>query len=817
VNRAGILPLSRLDRQFFRHLLGLSALAALCFVAGRQSLSLAFMHRGSLRAVSAVWLPSGIAVGAVLLYGRRLWPGIFAGSFILSLVTGFSLPVSALLALSAVAEALLAEYMLRYLGFDRRMERIVDVLAYVTMAAGLSAIAGATLSIAALAASGYVVPTALIPAWGVWWMGNMISTLILGSAILSWGRYPLSQVRGIDLRSCAIILAGLLVFTAGVYGSWLPREIGRGLTYIAFPIAIWATLSFGQRGTTTITFLLAAILTIATIRGLGPFAGETLYASLLQLNGFLTAATVTAMLLAAAIGERRRAEDALRENVAHLSALIENMRAGVLVEDDARRVLYVTPSFCRMFGLNPDPLPGTDAGDLTETIKSAFADPAALTRSVAECLAGGVAVSGETFNLANGRILDRDYVPIRIGEFHHAHMWIYRDITERVRLEEKLYHAQKMDAIGRLAGGIAHEVNNQLTVINGYSQLIEANTDPGSPLLDDIREIHRAGERAAGLTRQLLAFSRRQMNQPQVIDLNDTLQNMVKVLRRLIGEDTDLFLDLTPHIGRIKMDPGQIEQIIINLALNAREAMPEGGPITIATRPVRVTRDEPSEPEVHDGHFVCLSVTDVGVGIDEEARAHLFEPFYTTKEDGTGLGLAVIYGIVKQNNGWIDVSSQPGQGSTFEIYLPDVRETETEPVDAAVLPQAHGRGECILLVEDDESVCQLAARMLRRSGYDVCEANGVSEALQVYEQVQGHIAMVFSDVVLADGSGVHLVETLLKRDPSLRVLLTSGYADQKLQWSVIRAKGYRFLPKPYPLTDLLQTVQDILSPASAAE
>jgi CheY-like chemotaxis protein/two-component sensor histidine kinase len=362
---------------------------------------------------------------------------------------------------------------------------------------------------------------------------------------------------------------------------------------------------------------------------------------------------------------------------------------------------------------------------------------------------------------------------------------------------------------------VAHEVNNQLTVINGYSQMITAGLAPDSPLLDDMHEIYRAGERAANLTGQLLAFSRRQMSRPRVMNLNHTLDNMGKVLRRLIGEDIELLMALDDDIGRVKMDPGQIEQIVINLALNARHAMPDGGRITIATHMAMFADDEPKSVEARAGRFVCLAIADTGMGIDEGMREHLFEPFYTTKEDGTGLGLAVVYGIVKQNEGWIDVTSRPGRGTAFRIYLPDVSEAEEPPAPATPLHGLRGDGERILLVEDEDGVRELASRMLRRNGYTVLEAASAAEALAVYEAEEGRFALVFSDVVLTDTSGVQLVGRLLQRDPSLRILLTSGYADQKSQWATIRDKGYRFLPKPYPLADLLRMVKETLESAPA--
>ncbi|MEW6378433.1 MAG: PAS domain S-box protein [bacterium] len=391
-----------------------------------------------------------------------------------------------------------------------------------------------------------------------------------------------------------------------------------------------------------------------------------------------------------------------------------------------------------------------------------------------------------------------------------------QDITEWEQLQKQFLHAQKMEAIGRLAGGVAHDFNNLLVIIRGYSEFLLSRLKEGAPMYREIDMIRKAGERAASLTRQLLAFSRRQMLQPKVLDLNALISDMEKMLHRLIGEDITLAVTLDPNIERIKADPGQIEQVIMNLAVNARDAMPRGGRLTIRTGDVTLSSEpgHAAPAEGGRGRFVCLSVADTGVGIARETVDHIFEPFFSTKEPGkgTGLGLSTVYGIVKQHEGFIQVESELGRGSTFRIYLPVlvIAKTDDESLDAASLPEAPGNGERILLVEDETEVREFASIMLRENGYLLFEAASADEAVRIFDREKEHFHLLFSDVALPDKNGLELVDQLLSRKPGLKVLLCSGYTDERSQWSAIRERNFRFLKKPYTLNDMLQAVRDAL-------
>ena len=354
----------------------------------------------------------------------------------------------------------------------------------------------------------------------------------------------------------------------------------------------------------------------------------------------------------------------------------------------------------------------------------------------------------------------------------NAALVIVQDITERKRLEEQLYQSQKMEAIGRLAGGIAHDLNNILMVIIGYGEfLLDRYHDELDPLHKDLEQIMKAGERAAALTQQLLIFSRKQVLQPQVLGLNLVVADMVKMLQRMIGEDIDLNIALEPALGHVEADPSQIEQVILNLVVNARAAMPQGGKLTIETANVELDETYAYwHAGVKPGPYVMLAVSDTGCGMDAETKAHIFEPFFTTKAQGTGLGLATVYGIVKQSGGDIWVYSEPRQGATFKVYLPQVAEPESPPRPNHVRAALPRGWETILLVEDEKDVRELIRTLLRSSGYNVLEAANGGEALLICEKYSGPIHLLITDVVMPHMSGHELVERLALLRPGLRAL-----------------------------------------------
>ncbi len=381
--------------------------------------------------------------------------------------------------------------------------------------------------------------------------------------------------------------------------------------------------------------------------------------------------------------------------------------------------------------------------------------------------------------------------------------------------EERLRQAQKMEAIGLLAGGIAHDFNNLLTATIGFSELVAARLPQGSPLLPYLNEIGNAGRRASSLTQQLLAFSRKQVLQPEVLDLNSVVGEVANLLQRVIGEDLELVISTAPQVGHVKADRGQVDQVILNLAVNARDAMPDGGRLTIETAEVDAAACAKYGTEI-TGPLVMLTVSDTGLGMDAHTLEHVFEPFFTTKEPGkgTGLGLATVYGIVKQSGGDVVVQSTPGAGSVFRVLLPRIDEPLTTPSHPPIPVEATGGTETVLLVEDQPSVRTLARVALESMGYSVLEAAGPDEALAISQAFSGPIDVLVTDVVMPVMSGRNLAQRLTGARPTLKTLFVSGYSDDEALRRGASGQGISYLQKPFTPNTLAHKVRHVLDAAT---
>ncbi len=519
---------------------------------------------------------------------------------------------------------------------------------------------------------------------------------------------------------------------------------------------------------------------------------------------------------------RKQAEEKLRESNHTLRALIQASPLAIIALDSRENVKIWNPAAERIFGWSeaevlgrPNLIIPIDNRNGFSLLKERALRGNALTvvevrRQKKDSSVIDISLSTAPLRDANGEVI--------------GVMAIIADISESKRSEKalqesekKLHLSQKLESVGRLAGGIAHDFNNLLTTILGYADLILMEQDLDDTVKEGIQDIKKSAERAASLTQQLLAFSRKQVLQPRQINLNKLITNMEKMLKRLIHENIDLITKSDPDTGPIKADPGKIEQVIMNLAINARDAMPDGGKLNIETQNVYLDESYRSQhPEVTPGVYVLLAVSDTGHGMDEEIKKHIFEPFFTTKRvgEGTGLGLSTVYGIVKQSGGYIWVYSEPGHGTTFKIYLPRVEEIDNQQENVYQDQKARGGTETILLVEDEEALKKMAGKILKKYGYTVIEgSNGIGALETIAKSGQPDIDLLITDVIMPEMGGKDLAERLLKKYPGLKVLYISGYTDDTIVHHGVLDEGVSFLQKPFSPQSLAQRVREVLDEA----
>jgi PAS domain S-box-containing protein len=512
------------------------------------------------------------------------------------------------------------------------------------------------------------------------------------------------------------------------------------------------------------------------------------------------------------IRDRKQAEAALRRSEEHFRSLIENASDMIVVADTTRGITYLSPSVERVLGylaeerLGRSPLELVHPDDQLK-VQRLF-DDTARPVAIMEPLRVRLRHRDGSWRTMEAVARRQAQEGVVGGVVVNA-----RDITEREHLEAQLLQAQKIEAVGRLAGGIAHDFNNLVTAILGYADLALRRVPAHDPLRRNVEEITRAAERAAALTQQLLAFSRKQVLQPRVLDVREVLEGAQRLLRRLIGEDIELSIRAERGVGRVRVDPVQLEQVLLNLAINARDAMPQGGRLVLEAQDVDL-----DEAYARDhlggraGRFVMLAVSDTGHGMNRETQARIFEPFFTTKEvgKGTGLGLSTVYGIVKQSGGYIWVYSEPGRGSTFKVYLPRIAETEAEALEPEP-PALPARGsETVLLVEDEDSVRQLVQELLESVGYEVLTAARPAEALRLAADYVGPLHLLVTDVVMPEMDGPELAQRLRGLRPDVRVLYLSGYSPGIVADHGVLEHGGTFLQKPFSAEALEVKVRETL-------
>ena len=779
-------------------LVRLVVVAAAYYAAARLGLRYASIGES----ISLIWPPAGIALAALLLWGNRLWPGVLIGAFAANAMTEVPLEVAASIAAGNTLAALAGAALFRLAAATPpRLDELAHVRAYVLMAAPVAALTAALCGVTSLRLGGELGTVAIPAALASWWIGDIVGALVAGPFLLAWGVRP--RVTRADRRifEVALLCIGFVVAAQFALAPFLPspdRQIH--WEYLLFPFVIWAALRFGPRGATLTTLTVAIVGAWGTVRGDGPFVAQSDTGTLLAVASYVGVVAITGLTLAAAVGwERNQATAALRRSEERLRLTLDAARLGIWYWSVETNTLTWDANLRRIYGLPAD----AEVSTYEHFMALVHPDDRA---TVERCVAGA---------LEDGRELDYEF---RIVQPNGAVRWIAdqgrvvrdangvvswmtgvcHDVTERRVADERMQAAHRMDSVGRLAGGVAHEANNQMSVILGAAHFLLRRTDLDDTARSDIRHISAAAERTAGVTAQLLAFSRRQLLKPVSIDLSEAVRQWEAVLRRIMGEDCTVVLRLAADLRPVRADLGQLHQVLLNLALNARDAMPGGGTVTIETFAAELgERDTHRHPAtvIRPGPYVVLAVSDSGVGMDRATLAQAFEPFFTTKPvgQGTGLGLATVYGIVKQSGGYVWAYSERGMGSVFKVYLP------VEPAAAAVAErpapaEERGHGEVVLVIEDDALVRRMTRRALEEAGFAVAEAADGAAGLQVLRA--SAVAAVLCDLVLPGMSGLDLAREIESIRPGTPVLFTSGYTDAEIARRGLVAAGTPFLQKP---------------------
>jgi PAS domain S-box-containing protein len=782
-----------------------------------------FLPRNPSFSQAVLWLPTGVAIAGLWLLGWRYWPVVLLGTLVHRLASGYTFPTYLPATVGNSLEALTAVLLMRRLGFRQDFRRLRDgliLILVVCLAPMVSATIGRT------SYMGHIGELSFFLGWAGWWRMNALGALVVVPLALSWAGAPRPRLQlgavleGLGMVGLAI---GVVWFLARLDSAH--RELGMVLSYLALPLALYAALRFGVRGAATAGAGIMIMLSAGASRGLGPFITSTPALDVpgsheMALQALIAIVTTTPLLLAATIAEREAAlARAAAERTRHedlLASINLNLNDGLFRISGDRKLGYVNTAYARMLGYDsPDELLGKPGAELLADGESATA-----LRRVLED--GGQLASQElALRRKDGSVL-RALVSCTVvrgpdGRFEHFDGAI-SDLTGYKRLEEELRQTQKMEALGKLAGGVAHDFNNLLTVISGHAELLQESLPADQAGSAHADEIHAAAVRASRLTGQLLAYSRRQVLTPEVLDLRGIADQSAGMLRRLIGEDVELAVERAAEELLVRVDRGQMEQVVLNLVLNARDAMPHGGRIVLSTSRLgsagacgaAAPGDVPAGPLAH------LSVSDTGVGMSADVVRVAFDPFFTTKElgRGTGLGLSTVYGIVRQSGGAVWLESATGAGTTARVCLPLAAAPAEAPAPAPPprpAPAAAPTRGTVLVVEDEPALRDLLAETLSRAGCTVLSAGDGEAALEVARRSDGALDLLLTDVVMPRMGGRELVARLAAERPGLRVLMISGYAWGPPDWTPPDGARVAFLQKPFAPSTLLERVRACLA------
>ena len=795
-----------------------AVLVAVAYFAGAR-LGYAFAVDGTVR----LWPPGGLMLGILAMSSPHHWPwligGAMAGSIAGDAVLGLPARMVAGLAVANAIVYTTAAYVLkRLLGSPVGLSTVHSVaalaLGVVLLSNAVTAVAGAALLQAA-----FDLPFAR--AWFIWWTGDGLGMLLVAPVVMTWTEAVRQrpQPRAWQQVEASVLLVCLVsaaLFVLGPSHALVPSG-----PHLLFPLLLWAALRFGPVGAATANLLVAGIAIWQASLGRGPFAVGTSgpAAAVLETYAFLAVVAIWSLIAATALAERKTAVVELRQSRERYRNVVETATDAIVTIDRDSRIQFANAATERIFGYTAQELLGRPLSmlmppDQRDRHSSGFD----------RYLATGQRRIRWQGTALTGLHKDGREVPLEVsfGELveagRHEFTGILRDISEKRAgeeamraLEEQYRQSQKMEAIGELAGGIAHDFNNLLTVVQGNAGMLIDDVGVGHRLRPQLEQIHAAGQRAATLTRQLLAFSRRQILAPRVMSLADSIAAVGPMLQRLIGEQITVDIRVPTPVAPIRADPGQVEQVVLNLAINARDAMPAGGTLVIELTEVDLDPQGAGAVDLTPGRYACLLVKDTGIGMSAETASRVFEPFFTTKPmgQGTGLGLSTAHGIVKQSGGGISVSSEPGRGSSFSVYFPTV-DTAVDPAAAAESgAPVRALPATILVVEDEADVGRLTRRILERAGYRVLLASTPSEAMAIAAR-ERDIQLLLSDVVLPEMSGRILASRLGATHPGLKILYMSGYTNDALSQHGVLDPGIALIEKPFTGTGLVARIESLL-------
>ena len=784
------------------------------FVCARLGYAFSLRRGG----VVIVWVPAGFMLALLLLMPRRDWfVAIVAGMLgnVVADTQNGSTLVTALLGAAAnafeslLAAAVLVKLLGRRVTLGTLREVGVFTLGAVVATNALSSVGGALLLWSQWHQHFW-------NAWLIWWTGDGMGMLVVTPVILTWSRFSRWRpyVRPWQIVEFAFVYAALIAVAHSLFTAQSGSgSLLGGHPYVAFPLLLWSAVRFGPRGAATGTFVLSCVVAWnAAHAGAPSVPVASTIQDVVEVYSYLALASLSSLVPASILAERARAERRLAESEHRFREMAEHIQEAFFHVDMATgQPIYVSPMWAKIWGRSME-----DAYDRTIWFDAIHPEDRPTMMASQEAIRRGE--SSEAVFRAVRPDGSVRWVRSRAFPVRDATGQVYRvtgiaeDVTELHNAEERFTRVQKMEAVGRLAGGVAHDFNNLLTVIIGNAAELKRFVGASPDATELVEEIDKAADSATDLTRQLLAFSRQQLVEPTVFAVNDAIEETSKMLRRLIGEDVTLATKLSSKAGHVRIDRGQLEQLLTNLAVNARDAMPDGGTLTIATAAVTL---DATFVQAHAGagagEFVRLEIADTGAGMTPEVLARAFEPFFTTKElgRGTGLGLATCYGIAKQAGGYIAVESKLGSGSTFQVYLPSVSgdEVAAEAAPKAALPRG---SETILLVEDEPGVRKVAQRMLADLGYRVIAAADANEACECLFKSDAPIHLLLSDIVMPGMSGRELAEISTAMRPELRVLYVTGYTDDILLQHEVLAHDAVVVHKPLSAAALAVKVRQVL-------